>query len=236
MKRDQAFLVTALLLGSLQMGTAADISGKITLKGTPPPEKEIPLDPMCGALRPNEKLKTRFYMVGEGGGLADVFVYLKSGVASKPAPAGPPPVLDQVGCEYVPYVMGLQANQKLLVRNSDPVLHNVHPTPSVAGNKEANVAQPMKSKDLEFVFANPEVLLRFKCDVHPWMFAYVGVVEHPYFAVTDKNGNFKISNVPAGKYVIEAVHRKTHFSGKGITQEITVGPETAKADFTIALP
>jgi hypothetical protein len=129
--------------------------------------------------------------------------------------------------------MGLQTKQKLLVRNSDPVLHNVHPTPDPKlGNKEANRAQVPKSPDLVFTFDNPEVLLRFKCDVHPWMFAYAGVLEHPYYAVTGKDGSFKIANVPPGTYTIEAFHRK---SGKA-TQKVTVGTESQKADFTFEVP
>jgi hypothetical protein len=97
------------------------------------------------------------------------------------------------------------------------------------------MAQPAKGKDLEFKFDMPEVFVKFKCDVHPWMFAYVGVVENPYFAVTGKDGTFKIANVPPGKYQIEAVHRKSHPNGKGIVQEITVGPDGGKADFTVEL-
>jgi hypothetical protein len=194
------------LLSALQLASAADITGKITLKGTPPPEKDIPLDPTCGQLH-KEKFTTRFYVVGADKGLGDVFVYLKDAKAGGEAPAKGG-LLDQKGCEYTPYVSGIQTKQKLMVRNSDPVMHNIHPIPVVAGNKEVNKAQMMKSPDLEFSFDNPEIMLRFKCDVHPWMFAYVSVVDHPYFAVTDKDGNFKIANVPAGEYTVEAIHRK----------------------------
>lgn len=225
------------LIGAAQTVSAADIVGKVTLKGSPPAETDIPLDPSCGKLHAGGKLKTRFYVTDSSGGLGDVFVYIKDGLAGKTFPAATETgKLDQVGCEYTPYVTGLRANQKLLVYNSDPLLHNVHPTPQAAGNKEQNLAQLPNAKPLEFVFPSQEIFVRFKCDVHPWMFAYVGVVNHPFYAVSGKDGTFKIPNVPPGKYVVEAIHRKTHPSGKGVTQEITVGPDGGKADFTIELP
>ena len=157
------------------------ITGKVTLRGTPPPEKPLPLDPACGQMHETTPT-TRFYQVAHDGGLADVFVYIKEGLnASEFGPSTQPVVLDQVGCVFSPYVLGLQTGQRLLVRNSDPILHNVHVTPSPnSGNKESNRAQLSRSKDLEFVFENPDIFLRFKCDVHPWMFAYVGIVRHPF--------------------------------------------------------
>lgn len=236
MRKIDGILAAVALLMAAQNASAGDIVGKVTLKGTPPAETAIPLDPSCGKLHAGG-LKTRFYAVDSSGGLGDVFVYIKEGVTGKdfpaPAEAGK---LDQVGCEYTPYVSGLRANQKLQVFNSDPVLHNVHPTPQAAGNKEQNLAQLPQAKPLDFAFPSPEIFVRFKCDVHPWMFAYVGVMNHPYYAVTGKDGSFKIANVPAGKYVVEVIHRKTHPTGKGITKEITVGADGGKLDFTVELP
>lgn len=231
MKLNRHFLAAAALLAGLPMVSAGDIEGKMTLKGTPPPEKELPMDANCGKMHAGKPApKTRFYVVGEGGGLADVFVYVKSGLDGKTFPApDKAQVLDQVGCEYTPYILGLQTGQKLVVKNSDPVLHNVHPTPTSAGNKESNLAQLPKGKDLEFTFPSEEILLRFKCDVHPWMFAYVGVLKHPFWAVSDKDGSFKIKDLPPGKYTIEAYHRK----GGKQTAEVTVEATGAqKADFT----
>lgn len=225
-------LAGAFLLAGIASTQAADITGKISLKGTPPAEKALPLDPACGKLWANEKPKTRFYVVGADNGLGDVFVYLKK-FDGKVEPATKPTLLDQKGCEYVPYIAGLQTGQKLLIRNSDPVLHNVHGTPKI--NKEFNLAQMAGGKDIERSFDLPEVFVRFKCDVHQWMFAYVGVLPHPYFAVTDKDGKFKIEGVPAGKYTVAAYHRKTHGTdeGKALTQEVTVGDQGASANFTI---
>ncbi|HEY6168575.1 MAG TPA: hypothetical protein VI454_11085 [Verrucomicrobiae bacterium] len=236
MKHTASVLAATVLVASLGSALAADITGKITLKGTPPPETPITVtDPNCGKAK-TPVSKTRFYAVGKDGGLADVFVYLKAGVTTKPAPSATPAALDQAGCEYTPYVVGVQTGQKITVKNSDQTLHNIHPTPQVAGNKESNRAQMAGGPLLEFTFDNPEILLRFKCDVHPWMFAYVGVVDHPYFAVTDADGNYTIKGVPAGKYTVEAVHRKTHLKGGGgLTKDVSVDASGAKADFVVEL-
>jgi hypothetical protein len=226
-------LAVGVLAASLLPAQAGDITGKITLKGTPPAAPQLPFDPMCGKLHTGPK-NMPWYVVGKGGELADVFIYLKDGVTGKKyeVPAAPA-ILDQVGCEYVPYVLGAQTGQTIRALNSDPLLHNVHPTPTVAGNKEMNRAQLPKGPPLDHVFPNQEVFLRFKCDVHPWMFAYVGVVDHPFFAVSGKDGTFTIKNVPPGKYTIEAVHRKTHPTGKGETKEVTVAADGGKVDFVI---
>jgi plastocyanin len=209
---------------------AGDITGKITLKGTPPPEKEIaPLknDPNCGKLQSGVPM-TSFYVVDASGGLAEAVVVLQ-GVESKSSGASAAPLLiDQKGCLYHPYVAAVQTGQKIIVKNSDPVLHNVHATPTVAGNEEKNLAQMPGGADLEFSFAKPEEFLRFKCDVHPWMFSYITVVDHPYFAVSGKDGSFKIANVPPGKYKLVAKHRK---AGE-VTRDIEVTDAGATADLT----
>jgi len=229
------FLTVVALAGSLQLVSAADITGKVILKGTPPPEIKIdPLmaDPNCGKLHTGP-VTTRHYLVGQDGGLANVFVYIKSGLEGKtfPAPAETP-VIDQVGCLYEPYVSGVMVNQKFKIKNTDGFLHNVHAIPKV--NKEFNFAQPVKDQVNEKSFDKAEVMVQFKCDVHPWMFAYVGVLEHPFYAVTGTDGTFKISGLPDGKYTIEAYHPKTHRANPGVTKEITVSGDT-KADFTIEL-
>lgn len=227
-------LAGAIVLAGLASAHAVDITGKVSLKGTPPPEKDLPLDPTCGRLWPNEKPKTRFYVVGAENGLGDTLVYLKK-FEGKVEEASKPALLDQKACEYVPYVLGVQTGQKIIIRNSDPVLHNVHGTPKL--NKEFNLAQMAGGKDIERSMDQPEVIVRFKCDVHPWMFAYVGVLPHPYFAVTDKDGKFKIEGVPAGKYSLVAFHRKSHGTeDKAVTQEITVADKAVSANFTVEVP
>lgn len=219
--------MVAALVGSFQAVSAGEISGKITLNGKPPAEVTIPFDPSCGKLHKG-KVTTQHYVLGSGGELGDVFVYIKEG--AKPTPSNDQPaVLDQVNCIYTPYIFGIQTKQKLIIKNSDTgILHNVHILPDgKSGNKESNQAQ-LKGQDIVKSFDNPEILLHFKCDVHPWMHAYAGILDHPYFAVSAKDGTYKIANVPPGKYVIEAYHRK---AGK-MTKEVTVADQAQKADFT----
>jgi len=231
MKFSLPLLAAAALAGSAQIASAGDVSGKITLKGTPKPEVSIDLGPACGKINPG-KPTTRHYVVGKDNGLANVFVYLKDAKAAPPT--GEAPMVDQVGCIYEPYVWGVVAGQKFKVKNSDAEMHNVHSTPKVSANEEFNFAQ-VKGQVNEKVFVKPEVLVRIKCDVHPWMFTYAGVLDHPYFAVSDKDGNYKISGVPAGKYTVVAYHLKTHGSTKtGVEQAVEIKDGT-KQDFTIEI-
>ena len=211
--------------------SAAEISGKVTLKGTPPAEKKIEFDATCGKLH-DKDMTTRHYLVAGDGGLANVFVYLKAGPAGKTfAPPAEAPVLNQENCFYEPYVSGVLVGQKLKIKNSDPLMHNVHAMPKVVGNKEFNIGQPVKDMVTEKSFDAREVLVRFKCDVHAWMFAYIGVMDHPYFAVTDKDGKFKLpADLPAGTYTVVAYHLKAGES----TQEITVADGDKKeVNFTL---
>ena len=217
-------------LAVMPVAQAADIVGVITLKGTPPAEKEItPLkeDANCGAMYPTTPT-THFYVVGAKGELADVVVSLK-GVAGKSTGASAPPVvLDQKGCLYSPQILAIQTGQKLVVKNSDSCVHNVHATPTVPGNPESNQVQMSGGADLEYTFPQPEMFLRFKCDVHPWMFAWVSVMDSPYFCISDKDGKFVIKNVPPGKYTVSAAHRKLGAQ----TQDVEVKDADVTANFT----
>jgi len=223
------------LAAALQVASAADINGIVTLKGTPPKEKEItPVmeDANCSKLHTTVPT-TRFYVAGPKGELADVVVSVQ-GISGKSTGASAPPVvMDQKGCEYIPSILAVQTDQKLVVKNSDPVLHNVHNVPGEgSGNKEKNEAQLPNGADLTFSFSKPENFLKFKCDVHQWMFAWVSIFDHPYFAVSAKDGSFKIANVPPGKYKLQAAHRKAGT----VTQDIEVKEgEPAKVDFTLEL-
>ncbi|HEY4414228.1 MAG TPA: carboxypeptidase regulatory-like domain-containing protein [Verrucomicrobiae bacterium] len=214
-------------LATVSLSQAADITGVITLKGTPPAEKEItPLeeDPTCGSLH-TDKPMTQFYVVSPKGELADVVVSLNVVGKSTGADAKPV-VLDQKGCLYVPTILAVQTGQKVVIKNSDPCIHNVHTT-SKAGNTPHNDAQMAGGADLTYTFDKPEDFMKFQCDVHPWMFAWVTIVDSPYFAVTDKSGKFTIKNVPPGKYTITAEHRKL---GKQ-TLEIEVKDASVTASF-----
>jgi len=224
--------VLALAVGT---GTAADITGTATFKGTQPAEVPIAAvkeNPDCGKFH-NTTPTTHHYVVGPKGEFANVVVYLESpSISGKSTGESAPPVLlDQQGCEYSPAIFAVQTGQKITVKNSDPVPHNVHDKPTVEGNKEMNNLQMPGSADLTFTFTKPEMFLKFQCDVHPWMFSWVSVFDHPYFAVTGPDGTFKIANVPPGKYIIHAEHRK---AGKP-KQEIEV-KEGVNAQVSFTFP
>ncbi len=235
MKKTAALLTITGLIAGLQVVSAGDISGTVTLKGTPPPEKEITQvkeDPNCGKLH-TEAVKTRFYVVGAKGELADAFVTLKGISGQSKGAEAAPVVLDQKGCEYVPYVFALQTGQKLMVKNSDPVLHNIHTLPAAAGNKEDNKAQMPGGAELTFTFPTAETFLKFKCDVHPWMFSYACVTDHPYGAVTDKDGKYTLKDVKDGKYTMEVYHRKAAPATAPVTKEVEVKGGNISEDFTL---
>jgi plastocyanin len=220
--------------GARQTASAADIIGTITLQGTPPAEKEItPLmdNPDCAAMYNGKAPTTHFYVVGPKGEFADVVVSLKGVTGKSSGASAPPAVLDQKGCLYSPQILAIQTGQKITVKNSDMCVHNVHCTPTVPGNTEHNDVQMSGGADLTYTFPNPEMFLRFKCDVHPWMFAWVSVFDSPYFSVSDKDGKFVIKNVPPGKYTVEANHRK---SGPQ-TQDVEVADKDMTVNFTFTV-
>lgn len=212
--------------------SAGDIVGKITLNGKPPSEKEIKFDadPKCKAQH-STTATTQHYEVDANGGLANVFVYVKDGLGSKKFP--PPTqsvVLEQSKCLYQPYVLGIQTGQTLVIENSDDTLHNVHALTAPGKNPEFNIGQPMKGMKSEKKFTKPEVFVKFKCDVHPWMFAYMGVVDHPFFAVTGADGSYKINGLPDGEYTLAAVHPK---AGEK-TMKVKVAGGEIKANFVFS--
>lgn len=206
---------------TLAANGSALLAGMVTLKGTPKPEIPIDLGPTCAGIQ-RERVTTRHYVVGPKGELANVVVYIKSGLQRKFGPVQPGPFIDQVGCMFYPYVSAVVAGQTFQVRNSDALLHNLHLTPKTFGNREFNLGQATQGQVSTFSIAYPEMHARIKCDVHPWMFTYISVFDHPYFAITDTNGFFQIpAQIPAGTYVIGASHLKTTGSGE-LTQEITL--------------
>jgi plastocyanin len=222
------------VLSATFISHAADITGTITLKGTPPAEVVNTLlmnDPTCGALH-TDTPTTHFYVVGKNGELANVIVSLKDAdgkdITGKSTGASAPPVLlDQKGCLYTPQFLAIQTGQKLVVRNSDPCIHNVH-TVSKAGNTEHNDPQIAGSADLTYTFDKPEAFMKFECDVHPWMFAWVSLFDNPYFCISGTDGKFVIKNVPPGKYTIVAAHYKLG----GQTQTVEVADKDVSVNFT----
>jgi hypothetical protein len=173
-------------------------------------------DPVCGRLQAG-RVTTRHYVVTPDGRLADVLVYIKRGLEGYQFPPSTnAPILDNTNCLFEPYVIGVQVGQKFAVKNSDPTLHNVHAQARL--NREFNIALATSSRAMTRTFTAPEVLVRIQCDLHPWMFAYVGVVAHPFFAVTDKDGVFVLpSNLPPGTYTLAAYHPKAGEQTKDIT-------------------
>jgi len=235
MKTTSAWILIAGL--SASVASAADITGTVTLSGTPPAEIVItPLkdDPTCGKLH-TEVPMTKFFVVGPNKELADVIVMLKGVTGKSTGASAQPAVINQKGCLYDPQILAIQTGQKLLVKNSDPTLHNIHINPATDGNKgknSENQAQMANGPELTYTFPAPEKFLKFQCDVHTWMFAWVTVVDSPYFAVTGKDGKFTIKNVPPGKYTVTALHRKA--APAGVDKEIEVKEGApATVDFTL---
>jgi len=201
--------------------TAATVKGKVVLEGTPPenPVLKMGSDPACGTA----EMRAETYAI-DNGGLRNVFVYIKDGLGNKYIFDTPtePVKLDQSGCHYVPHVVGVRVTQPLEIVNSDDTLHNIHGMPET--NREFNQGQPVKGMKNTVAFTAPEVMIPLKCDVHAWMHAYVGVVNHPYFAVSGSGGTFELRGVPPGSYTLEAWHEKL---GRQ-TQSITLGEKDSK--------
>jgi len=238
MKMNPRFLIIPALAAGLQAAVAGDLTGTVTLNGTAPEAKvneALAGNAQCAALH-SEPVKIMFYKVGPNKELADVIVKITNISAKSTGESAAPLVLDQKGCEYIPYVTAAQTGQKIIIKSSDPVLHNVHINPSAEGNlsKAKNVAE-MQGAEVTVAFPSPEDFLKIQCDIHPWMFSYVTVVDNPYFAVTDKDGKYTIANVPPGKYKVEAIHRKANAKAP-VIKEVEVKADGAKLDFTIEVP
>jgi hypothetical protein len=170
---------------------------------------------------------TEEVVVGDNGGLANVFVYVKEGLGAMSFPVpSEPVVLDQAGCWYRPRVFGIQVGQELAIKNSDGLLHNINAKAEV--NRGFNISQPVEMETTR-EFRAAEAMVRFECDVHGWMHAYAGVLEHPYYSVTGNDGGFSLDMLPAGTYTIEAWHERYGTQ----TQEVTVtAGESAEVSFT----
>jgi len=189
--------------------TAGSVSGKITYDGPKPQKAAISMtaDADCERIHAGHPAYDEPVVVGPAKGLANAFVYVKSGLEGKRFETPQDPVvLDQHGCMYTPRVFGIRAGQMLDVKNSDPVSHNIHPEPS--NNREWNQQQSPQAPDLQHKFPRPEIMIPVKCNVHRWMHAYIGVMDHPYFTVTGPDGAFELKNLPAGNYTIAVWHEK----------------------------
>lgn len=214
------------------MGTAS-ISGTVAFTGTAPANPPIDMreEAACREKHPDAPVDPQ--VVVANGMLANVFVHVKSGLPAGATYSAPttPVVVDQDGCIYHPRIFGVMVNQPIEIRNSDPVLHNIKAVPTV--NRGFNISQPTQGMSTTRTFSSPEVMVPLECNVHGWMHASVGVMSHPFFAVSGADGAFTISNLPAGTYELEAWHETLGTR----TLTVTVGEgETGAAQFTFGPP
>ena len=210
---------------------SATISGVMHFTGTAPANPKIDMSQESACQGKYTTPPTDPQFVVSGGKLGNVFVYVKSGLpagATYPTP-GNSVEIDQNGCLYHPRVFGVMTNQKIVIKNSDNVLHNIKAVPKE--NRGFNISQPSAGMTSTRTFTTPEVMVPLECNVHGWMHAWVGVLPHPFYAASGPDGSFSIKNLPPGTYTIEAWHEKLGTQ----TQNVTVGAgETKTADFTFS--
>lgn len=217
-----------------KMGTdisqfSGSINGSIAFSGEAPKMRPVKMDDACGAFH-TEAVMSDAVVVNGNGTLKNVFVYIKDGLGSDMSftPPSESVIFDQKGCTYDPHVFGVMAGQNIEIRNSDPVLHNIHALPTT--NRPFNFGMPNEGDKRDRSFKKAEVMVKIKCDVHPWMGAYVGVLDHPFYSVSSDDGSFTINNVPPGEYVVEAWHEKYGSQ----TMTVKVEAAAATADFSYA--
>ena len=226
-------LVTVLAWPSVAIA-ASTITGTVNFDGKPPALRPLAVDaePICakkhGGPAPNEAL-----ILGSGNAMANILVWVAKGLpAGKTFPAPKTPVtLDQDGCVYKPHVMGIMVGQAYRILNSDGILHNIHTLPKI--NKSFNRGMPGNVKEASTTFEKPEEVFQIKCDVHPWMSAYIGVYTHPFFSVSGKDGKFTISGLDPGTYEIIAWHEKL---GRQNASGTVAANETKTQNFKFGVP
>jgi plastocyanin len=213
---------------------ASSVTGTVTFDGKAPNLRPLAMDadPAC-AKKHTAPVPSEALVLGNGNTMGNIMVWVSKGLpAGKTWPAPKTPVtLDQKGCQYFPHVMGIMVGQQYRILNSDGILHNVHALPTI--NKQFNRAMPATLKEASATFDKPEDMFHIKCDVHPWMSAYVGAFTHPFFFVTGPDGKYTISGLDPGTYEITAWHEKLG------TQKatVTVGASDTKAqNFKFAVP
>jgi plastocyanin len=214
------------------MATGATLSGTITLDGSAPAAKAIKMDadPVCKSAHSTPQMDD-FWMVSAEGGVANAFVYVKDGLGGKEyEPLAAEVSLDQKGCMYYPRVSGVTVGATVKITNSDQTLHNIHSFAEKNGqfNEGQPAGAPESIKKEEF--SKPEIMIPIKCDVHGWMKTYVGVLNHPFHAVTGPDGKFEIKGLPAGDYTLAVWHESSKGTPAGVTSEmkVTVAAKEAK--------
>jgi plastocyanin len=234
---NRLWLATWLVALSVWPGVAnaaSSVSGTITFDGKAPALKPLAMDadPVCAKKHPTPA-PNEMLVLGSGNTMANILVYVSKGVpAGKTYPAPKTPVVvDQNGCQYKPHVMGIMIGQPYRILNSDGILHNIHSLPKV--NTAFNKPMAATMKETTTTFEKPEPIFQIKCDVHPWMLAYIGVFTHPFYSVTGTDGKFTISGLEPGTYEITAWHERLGTQ----TATVTVGASDTKAqNFKFAMP
>ncbi len=213
-------------------GNAA-VTGTVSFAGAPPANPPIDMSAEAACKAKHAGAITDPQVVVKDGKVANVFVYVKTGLPANAtySPPAESAVIDQEGCLYKPRVLGVMAGQNIDIKNSDPVLHNIKAVPKT--NRGFNISQPTAGMVSKRKFDRPEQMVPLQCNVHSWMHASVGVMNHPYFATTSDDGKFEIKGLPPGTYEIEAWHEKLGPK----TMTVTVGDgETKTADFNFTAP
>ena len=219
-------------LSAAPLLAAGSVTGTVSYTGKVPNLKPIAMDadPACAA-KHSGPVKSDVLVLGANNAMANVMVRVKSPVAGTFATPSTPAVIDQKGCHYSPHVLGVQVNQTLKLKNSDGLLHNVHALPKV--NTPFNKAMPATVTEADAKFGKEEGMFLVKCDVHPWMSAYVGVFSNPFFAVSGPDGKFAIPGLPDGTYEVEAWHEKLGTKSGSVT---IAGGKPGTIDFAFAPP
>jgi plastocyanin len=219
----------------LDLATLGNVSGTVHLTGKPPAAVKIDtsMDPACG-MSGSPDFTSEQYVI-DGGKLANVYIYVKSGppaAMSAGAPTKDAVVLDQKGCRYTPHVIAVMHGESVSFHNSDVTMHNIHTMPTIVGNEPIDVSQGPRGVPVVKQFADAEVMMPVRCNNHPWMNAFINVSATPFFAVSDASGHFDLKGLPAGQYVLGAVHEKLGEQ----TMTVTVSAKgMVKGDFTFAI-
>ena len=227
-------VVVSVLVWPRVVVAASSVTGTIVFDGKAPALKPLSMDadPVC-AKKHTTPAPSEALVLGTGNTMGNVIVYVSKGLpAGKTYPAPKTPVtLDQNGCQYKPHAQGIMVGQAYRILNSDGILHNVHSLPKV--NAQFNKPMPPTLKETTTTFTKPEPIFQIKCDVHPWMTAYIGVFTHPFFSVTGPDGKFTISGLDPGTYEITAWHERLGTQ----TATVTVAASGSKSqDFKFAMP
>ena len=209
---------------SVDPASAGIVKGRILFEGTAPGPKQVSVkgNPECAALHEGGTIASEELVVKDGI-LQNVFVYVKQGLEGYSfAPPVSAHVIENKRCVYVPHVSGARVGQEVTFLNQDSTLHNIHSYPK--NSKAFNLGLPLVGMKQTKKFDTPEVMVPLKCDVHPWMLGYVGILPHPYFQVSAADGSFEFKDLPPGEYLIEAWHEKLGTQ----SQTLTVEPQQTK--------